>query len=184
LQHAKKPRRASTGSSSGERHEITNAPQDRSCHDSAMLGVRDSLDAGRHDGIRRGRQGAMDARSRRLSSCPGFRPLGCTPDITTARRNCPAHMPRPACLASHWILSNLPLEYCGQSSAKPLLTSHSARSAPAAEHEATVRPYWSKEIGKQLTGRLATKPSRSLAAFAPHRISLAKLTAFRSVDAP
>jgi hypothetical protein len=78
-------------------------------------------------------------------------------------------MPRPACLASRWILSNLPLEYCGQSGARPLLTSHSARSAPATEHEATVRPYWSKEIGKQLTGRLATKPSRSLAAFAPHR---------------
>ena len=84
LHHAKKTRRASKGSSSGERHEITNAPPDRSCHDSAMLGV------GNHEWHGARSAGAMDAHSRRLSSCWGFRPLECTPDIATARRSCPS----------------------------------------------------------------------------------------------
>jgi hypothetical protein len=32
-----------------------------------------------------------------------------------------------------------------------------------------VRPYWSSEIGMQLTGRPAMNASRPFAAFAPHR---------------
>jgi hypothetical protein len=83
-----KTRRPSTGLSPGERHEITDAPPERSCHDSAIPRARSS----RWHSARS--SGAMDARSRRLSSCPGFRPLGCTPDTATARRNCP-----PTCLA-------------------------------------------------------------------------------------
>src|SRR5258708_2439507 len=78
-------------------------------------------------------------------------------------------MPRPACTASRWAASYRPREYCGQSSASPLRTSHSPRSAPPTEHVATVRRYRSSEIGMQLTGRLAMKASRSFAAFAPQR---------------
>src|ERR1700722_5920469 len=59
--------------------------------------------------------------------------------------------------------SNFPLEYCGQSSARPLRTNHSPRSTSATEHVATVRRYWSSEIGMQLSGRRAMKGSRSFA---------------------
>jgi len=62
-----------------------------------------------------------------------------------------------------------PFEKRGQSSARPLCTSHSPRSASPTEQVATVRPYWSRFIGVQLTGRLAMKASRSFAAFAPQR---------------
>jgi hypothetical protein len=42
-------------------------------------------------------------------------------------------------------------------------------SAPPTEHIATVRPYRSTEIGRQLTGWLQMKASRWFADLAPHR---------------
>jgi len=78
-------------------------------------------------------------------------------------------MPRPACSASAgpqrtclWnIAASSALVHCGRA----ILPDR----PPATEQVATVRPYWSTEIGSQLTGRPAMKASRSFADFAPQR---------------
>jgi hypothetical protein len=44
-----------------------------------------------------------------------------------------------------------------------------AQSTSPMEQVATVRPYWSSEMGMQFNDRLAIKASRSFAALAPHR---------------
>src|SRR6516162_3311764 len=66
-------------------------------------------------------------------------------------------------------LSTFRFAYSGQSSARPLRTSHSPRSVPPTEQVATVLPYGSRLRGEQLTGRRAMNASRSFAACAPQR---------------
>jgi hypothetical protein len=119
-----------------------------------------------HSARSSGSYGCAFASSEQL---PGLPPARMHTRYSHGSTKLPAHMPYPACSASRWIVSNFPFEYCGQSRASPLPTSHSARSVPATEHEATGRPYWSSEIGMHVTGRLAMRASRSFAAFTPHR---------------
>jgi len=149
-----KTRRPSTGLSPGERHEITDAPPERSCHDSAIPRARSS----RWHSARS--SGAMDARSRRLSSCPGFRPLGCTPDTATARCNCP-----PTCLARRARLHVgscriFPLNTAANPAPAHCIQATLARSVPATEHEAT-RPHC--RVGRGLCCRGAIPTGRTVA---------------------
>jgi hypothetical protein len=73
--------------------------------------------------------------------------------------------------------------------ARSLRTSHSPKSTSPIEQVATVRPYWSNEMGMQFNDRLANKSVEIVRRLGPALIletilTSAMRTAFWSVDTP